>query len=247
MKCGFLQRQRTVPSPCILPFAMGNAASSGARRWLLTACIPKIAACHFYIQRLSSFRPFWSLLSLTTISPLCYSSCRLVPISQRMPGIWAMTLCEESAMSMHIIASSTMSATTSLHVTPIDAAGFLWQVDTRRSVLPMVICFQQITRSLARTMFISQDHAGQQTHRVDGRTLMHRGIADHFYHLRLVKPPALAVGIQEAFLLVGDGMGPRRRRAITQHSSLNMILYFQIPFGKLEYDDATNLNMSRCK
>ena len=42
------------------------------------------------------------------------------------------------------------------------------------------------------------------------------------YHLRLVKPPALAVGIQEAFLLWVVGMGPRRRRAAStaQHTEV---------------------------
>jgi len=84
-------------------------------------------------------------------------------------------------MSRSIIAFSTMSAATSLHVAPIDAAESLWQVDTRRSVLSMVICFQRITSSLARTVSISQGHAGQQTHRVDCHVPTQRVMADHFY------------------------------------------------------------------
>src|SRR5260370_42318354 len=98
-----------------------------------------------------------------------------------MKGTCARTLFEESAMSRSIITFSTMSATSWLHVTPIDAAEFLWQVDTRRSVLPIVIRFQQITRSLARTVSVSQDHAGQQTHHVDCRVPMQIGMADHFH------------------------------------------------------------------
>ncbi len=180
MKCRFLQAHLAVPLLSIWPCARGNAVSSGARSWLLTACIPKIAACNVPTQRLSSIRPFWSLFSLTTISSLCYSNRKLVPISQRMPGTWARTLCEESAMSRSIITFSTMSATTSLHVAPIDAAAFLWQVDCRHSVLPMVIRSLPITRSLKRTV-TDQNHAGQQTHRVDCRVSTQRVMADHFH------------------------------------------------------------------
>jgi hypothetical protein len=181
MKCRFLQAHLAVPFPSIWLCTKGHAVSSGARSWLLTACIPKIAACNLPIQRLSSIRPFWSLFSLTTISLLCYSNRKLVPISQRMPGTWARTLCEEAPMSISIIAFPIMSATTPLPVAPIDAAAFLWQVDCRRSVLPMVICSQPITSSLARTMSVSQDHAGQQTHRVDCRVPTQRVMADHFH------------------------------------------------------------------
>src|SRR5436190_22087858 len=181
MKCEVLQVQIAVPFPSIWLCTKGIAVSSGARRWLLTACIPKIAACNFHVQRLSSIRPFWSLFSLTTISLLCYSNRKLVPISQRMPGTWARTLCEEAPMSISIIAFPIMSATTLLPVAPIDAAAFLWQVDCRRSVLPMVIHSLPITRSLERTMSVSQNHAGQQTHRVDCRVPTQRVMADHFH------------------------------------------------------------------
>lgn len=181
MKCRFLQTHLAVPFPSIWLCTKGHAVSSGARRWLLTACIPKIAACNFHIQRLSTIRPFWSLFSLTTISLLCYSNRKLVPISQRMPGTWARTLCEEAPMSISIIAFPTISATTPLPVAPIDAVAFLWQVDCRHSVLPMVIHSQPITRSLTRTVTVHQTHAGQQTHHVDCRVPTQRVMTDHFY------------------------------------------------------------------
>lgn len=181
MKYRFLRAHLAVPFSSIWLCTQGNAISSGARSWLLTAYILKIVACLLPTQRLSCIRPFWSLFSLTTISLVCYSNRKLVPISQRMPGTWARTLCGEAPMSISIIAFPIMSATTPLPVAPIDAAAFLWQVDCRRSVLPMVICSQPITSSLARTMSVSQDHAGQQAHRVDCRVPTQRVMADHFY------------------------------------------------------------------
>src|SRR5438046_1712876 len=63
MKCRFLQAYLAVPFLSIWLCTKDNAVSSGARSWFLTACIPKIAACNFHIQRLSSICPFWSLFS----------------------------------------------------------------------------------------------------------------------------------------------------------------------------------------
>jgi len=126
----------------------------------------------------SSIHPSWSLFSLTTISLLCYSSCRLVPISQRMPGTWARTLCEEPAMSA-IVAFPTINETASLHIAPIDAAASLWQLNSRCTVLPIVIRSQPITISLARTMSASQDHADPQAHRVDCCISTPTVIVDH--------------------------------------------------------------------
>ncbi len=180
MKCRFLQTHFTVPFPSIWPCTRGNAVSSGARRRLLSACILKIVACNGHAQGLSSFHPFWSLFSLTIISLVCYSSCRLVPISQRMPGTWARTLCEEPAMSA-IIAFPTRNETASLHVIPIDAAESLWQLDSRCTALPIVIRSQPIASSLVRTMSVSQDHEDPQAYRVYCRISAPRVIADYYH------------------------------------------------------------------
>lgn len=111
---------------------------------------------------------FPSLFALTTISSLCYSRGTLV-FSHRMPSTRAMTLCEESALSMRIIAFPAGSAPAWLHGAPIEGAEAVWQVDFRHRVLSMAVRSQQIMRYLTRTVAVHQDHAGQRTHRVADR------------------------------------------------------------------------------